>query len=440
MKNTSLSHKEYQFISDIIGIESTGASPVNDPGKGTLPYGSAPFSALKFFLDDASASGMRTGIIENRVGWCEFGPLDADLIGIVCHLDVVPAGDGWTTSPFELNLKDGILYGRGIVDDKGPACASYFAMKRLMSSGFIPSKRIRLILGTDEERTCSCVETYAEQGEIPSFAITPDAEFPVIYAEKGILHAKIVNSSPSPVIAVGGSAANMVPASCSCTINGVEYSAKGKMAHASKPELGVNAIFELIKQLDTASVDYSNSPLLSFISKEIVYSSPEEYTGCSITDESGNVTANPSVLNCSDSGESLVIDIRCPVTYKISDIVAKLISTAESYGLSVEVLNQMDPLYKSKYLPQIELLTDIWKSNMPSYSGYKPEYLSEYTEPIAIGGGTYARHMPNTIAFGIQAPWQEDQCHQANECRALSDFETDIKVLTEAIIGLSEYL
>lgn len=434
----TLSQDEYKFLESLIGIESTGASEVNEPGFGTLPYGSAPFSALKYFLDDASKAGMRTGIIENRVGWCEFGPEGSDLIGIVCHLDVVPAGDGWTTSPFELTLKDGILYGRGIVDDKGPACASYFAMKRLMASGFMPSKRIRLILGTDEERTCSCVETYAELGEIPSFAITPDAEFPVIYAEKGILHVKIVNSSPSALKANGGSAANMVPASCSCTIDGVEYSAKGKMAHASKPDLGVNAIFELIKKLDSASVDYSSSPLLSFISKEIVYSSPAEYTECNVTDESGCVTANPSVLNCTDSGESLVIDIRCPVTYKMSDIVAKLSSTAEAYGLTVEVLNQMDPLYKSKDLPQIAFLTEIWKSNMPSYSGYKPEYLSEYTEPIAIGGGTYARHMPNTIAFGIQAPWQEDQCHQANECRALSDFETDIQVMTEAIKGLSE--
>ncbi len=440
MDNSSLTQEEYKFLESIIGIESTGSSPVDEPGNGILPYGSAPFSALKFFLDDASKAGMRTGIIENRVGWCEFGPVDADLIGIVCHLDVVPAGDGWTTSPFELALKDGILYGRGIVDDKGPACASYFAMKRLMTSGFMPSKRIRLILGTDEERTCSCVETYAELGEIPSFAITPDAEFPVIYAEKGILHVKIFSNAPSSVIASGGSAANMVPASCSCTIGGNDYSAKGKMAHASKPELGINAIFELIKQLDSSSVGYSASPLLRFISKEIVYSTPAEYTGCSVTDESGALTSNPSVLNCSEAGESLVIDIRCPVTYSMDDIVSHVTALAAPYGLSVEVLNQMDPLYKSKDLPQIALLTEIWKSNMPSYSGFKPEYLSEYTEPIAIGGGTYARHMPNTIAFGIQAPWQEDQCHQANECRALSDFETDIQVMTEAIMGLSEYL
>ena len=204
MNNSSLSQEEFKFIKDLIAIESTGSTPVENPDNGTLPYGSKPFEALTFFLGVAAESGMRTGTIENRVGWCEFGPENADMIGIVCHLDVVPAGDGWATDPFELTLKDGILYGRGIVDDKGPAAASFIAMKRLMDSGYQPSKRIRLILGTDEERTCSCVETYAEKGEIPEFAITPDGEFPVIYAEKGILHIKISSSSASAVTAKAG--------------------------------------------------------------------------------------------------------------------------------------------------------------------------------------------------------------------------------------------
>ena len=437
MENTSLSQEEYAFLEKLISISSTGSDPIEDAANGTLPYGAKPFEALKFVLDDAADAGMRTGIIDNRVGWCEFGPEDGELIGIVCHLDVVPAGDGWETDPFSLTLKDGKLFGRGIVDDKGPACASYFAMKRLLAGGYQPSKRIRLILGTDEERTCSCVETYAEKGEIPAFAITPDAEFPVIYAEKGILQVRIVSDEPSAVKAKGGSAANMVPASCSCTISGKEYTATGKMAHASKPDLGINAIFEMIRELDAESVDYSCSPLLSFISTEIAYSDGSYYTGCSIKDESGSITANPSVLCCDENGESLVIDIRCPVSYSMNDIVSNLARLAAPYELEVEIINKMDPLYKSKDLPQIAMLTDIWKENMPSYDGFKPEYLSTYTEPVAIGGGTYARHMPNTIAFGIQAPWQEDQCHQANECRALRDFETDIKVLSEAIKALA---
>jgi succinyl-diaminopimelate desuccinylase len=229
----------------------------------------------------------------------------------------------------------------------------------------------------------------------------------------------------------------MVPASCSCTIDGKEYSAAGKPAHASKPDLGVNAIFEMIRKLDSGSVNYSSSPILSFISDEITYKESSYYTGCTVSDESGSVTANPSMLCCDGDGESLVIDVRCPVSYSMNDIVSNIARLAAPYELTIEVLNKMDPLYKPRDLPQIAVLTDIWKANMPSYSGYKPEYLSSYTEPVAIGGGTYARHMPNTIAFGIQAPWQEDQCHQANECRALKDFETDIKVLGEAIRELA---
>jgi len=438
MDISTLTQEEYDFISGLIAIESTGSDPVNDPEYGTLPYGAKPFEALKYFLDAASAAGMRTGIIDNRVGWCEFGPENADAIGIVCHLDVVPAGDGWNTDPFKLTQKDGMLYGRGIVDDKGPAAAAFIAMKRLMENAYQPTKRVRLILGTDEERTCSCVETYAAKGEIPSFSITPDGEFPVIYAEKGIMHLKIYTDEPSAIRAKGGSAANMVPASSKCTIDGVEYSGFGKMAHASKPELGVNAIFDMIKTLDTDDIDYSSSPLLRFISKEIVDFTAAEYTGCNVTDESGSITANPSVLSCDENGESLVIDIRCPVSYSMDSIVTHLAIKAAPYELECEILNQMAPLYKTKDLPEIAVLTDIWKKNMPSYSGYEPEYLDKFTDPIAIGGGTYARHMPDTIAFGIQTPWQEDQCHQANECRALADIVTDIRVLSEVIIGLAE--
>lgn len=438
MDNSSLSQEEFKFIKDLIAIASTGSTPVEDSVNGTLPYGEKPFEALKFFLGFAENCGMRTGTIENRVGWCEFGPENADMIGIVCHLDVVPAGDGWATDPFELTLKDGILYGRGIVDDKGPAAASFIAMKRLMDSGYQPSKRIRLILGTDEERTCSCVETYAEKGEIPEFAITPDGEFPVIYAEKGILHIKISSSSASAVSAKAGTAANMVPAFSTCTIDGIEYSAKGKTAHASKPDLGVNAVFEMIRKLDENAVDYSASPLLTYIARELVPFTSAEYTGCNVTDESGSVTANPSILSCGKDGESLTIDIRCPVSYSMDAITSFMAMKAAQYDLDCEILSQMDPLYKAKDLPEISVLTDIWKDNMSSYTGFKPEYLSEFTEPIAIGGGTYARHMPNTIAFGIQTPWQEDQCHQTNECMPLQDFETDIKVLTEAIKGLAE--
>lgn len=423
---------EKQFLSDLIAIRSTGGRP-----EGDLPYGPAPFKALEFFLNTAASCGMRTGIIDNRVGYAEIGPESASkMIGIVCHLDVVPEGTGWNTDPFTLTITDdGFLCGRGIVDDKGPAAAAFFAMRRLMGEGADLKTRVRLILGTDEERTCSCVECYAEKGEIPAFAITPDAEFPVIYAEKGILNVKVYSDTPSKITAFAGHATNMVPAAAEAVIEGVKYEASGVPAHASRPELGVNAVFELVKSLNAAQLIHS--PVLSYIRSELSERPSSEYTGCTVNDDSGMITGNPSVLRTGENGESITIDIRYPVTASKDDIVAHFAQEASKYGLKAAETNHMAPLYKEKDTPEIKMLTDIWKKNMSRYSGFKKEYLERCTEPLAIGGGTYARHMPNTIAFGMQAPWQTDQCHQANEKRKLSDYETDIDVIKEAITGLT---
>ena len=423
---------ERQFLTDLIAIRSVGSSPADG-----LPYGEAPFKALEFFLKTAESCGMRTGVIDNRVGYVEIGPENAKLVGIVCHLDVVPEGTGWNTDPFTLTLTDdGCLSGRGIVDDKGPAATAFFAMRRLLNKGTNLKARIRLILGTDEERTCSCVECYAEKGEIPEIAITPDAEFPVTYDEKGILNGQVYSEAPSGIKAFAGHATNMVPAAAEAEILGVKHEAAGVPAHASRPELGTNAIFELVKSLEAS--DLVCSPVLSYIRGELAERPAIEYTGCSINDDSGEITGNPSVLRADDSGESITIDIRYPVTASKDAIVEHFAQEASKYGLKVCETNHMAPLYKEKDTPAIRLLTSVWKKNMARYSGFKNEYLDMYTEPLAIGGGTYARHMPNTIAFGMQAPWQQDQCHQANERRHLSDLETDAEVLEEAILGLTE--
>ena len=431
-----LTVNEFEFLRKLISFESTGSDPV--PGK---PYGEGPYEVLDFFLNKAKECGMRTGILDGRVGWCEFGPESSSKIfGIICHLDVVPTGDGWETDPFDLTFDGRRFKGRGIVDDKGPAAAAFFAMRRLMESGFESPVRIRLILGTDEERTCSCVEYYAENGEVPAFAITPDAEFPVIFAEKGILHVK-VSGPASSISADGGSAANMVPASAWMSSGNGKIAAEGKTAHASRPELGVNAIFELCKKLSSNGFDFKKkSPLLDFINNEIVPCSSYEYTGCTVTDVSGSVTANPSILRCNRDLESLTIDIRCPITHKMEDITAHIDSLASKYGLTCKTVSKMDPICKDKDSKEVKILTDIWKENMSKYYGFEESFTEKYSEPLAIGGGTYARHIPNTIAFGLQAPWQEDVCHQANESRRLSDFEADIDVLTEAIKRLSSQI
>lgn len=424
-----LSKYENEFLSNLISIPSVGGSPSAD-----CPYGAESRRALGFFLDEAKNQGFKTGIIDDKVGYVEFGK-GKKMIGLVCHLDVVPAGSGWTTEPFKLTVKDDCFYGRGIIDDKGPACMSYFAMKELKDNGFEPNCRIRLILGSDEERTCDCVETYALKGEIPDFAITPDAEYPVIFAEKGILHIKIHGNGNSNIEAKAGNAANMVPNEATLVYDGITVNGIGKTAHASRPELGINAILDLISKTEETII--SNSNILSFIKKEVAGKSYIEYTGCQIDDISGTITANPAILTINDETEELTIDIRYPISANKDDIIGFFSQRAANYGLSVSEISHMAPLYKDPDTKEINLLTDIWSNNIDLFDGFREEYRNEYVLPLAIGGGTYARHLPNTIAFGIQIPWMEDQCHQADEHISINDFEVNKKVLTEAIKALS---
>ncbi|MBQ4270872.1 MAG: Sapep family Mn(2+)-dependent dipeptidase [Clostridiales bacterium] len=422
-----LSKEDIRFLEGLIGIDSVGGTPAEG-----APYGEGPRAALDYFLKEAAKAGFATGVLDDRVGWAEIGK-GSRMVGIVCHLDVVPAGSGWDTEPFKLTVKDGSFYGRGIVDDKGPAAISFFAMKELAKKD-LPF-RIRLILGTDEERTCSCVEYYDAHGEIPDIAITPDAEFPVIYAEKGILHLKISQSSSLPgFTACGGSAANMVPATAEASYapSGINVSVTGKTAHASKPTLGINAIDLLPSELERAGFDIETVPLLKFI-KEIDITSLFD-----ISDESGALTSNNGILTMSEKEASLTADIRYPVSYSSDAVVTKLQDICSGYGLTVTIENDMAPLYKDKDSSEISLLMSVWNSHMDKYRGYEEAHSGLYSSPVAIGGGTYARHMRNTVAFGLQAPWQEDQCHQANEHMAVSDFEESIDVLKEALLLLGK--
>ena len=422
----SLTDYQKEFLTNLLSIPSVGGTPEEG-----APYGKEPRKALSFFLEEAARHGFRTGVTGDRAGWIEFGEGEK-LIGIICHLDVVPIGDGWETDPFTLTFKDNAMYARGIVDDKGPAAASYFAMKELLEEGKTPTNfRVRLIMGTDEERTCSCVEYYAEHEEIPTFAITPDAEFPAIYCEKGILHIKVVGKNNNGLCAEGGSAANMVPAKAKCVINGTEISAKGKPAHGSRPELGINAISLLVNEIESRGIDITEYPILRFI-KDF---DGIAFTGCDTVDESGALSANIGILKADVDDCALTLDFRVPYSVKLKNVIDNLTKKALEYGFTTEVINAMDALYMDKDSSSIQGLTKIWNKHMDKFTGFKEEYREQFNEAIAIGGGTYARHIPNTVAFGVQTPWQEDQCHQANEHIAVDDFLQWVEIIKEFIEG-----
>ena len=272
-----------------------------------------------------------------------------------------------------------------------------------------------MILGTDEEVSCDCVETYSRKEETPIFAITPDAEFPVVFAEKGIMQIRIFDKTKYMNLTIsGGQAVNAVPDSINILFENEKATLKGKTAHASKPQLGDNAISKVPEYLEIKGASIDSMPLIAFIKKYCSSNDPVPLTGCKTIDCSGKTTFNPGVIQVDDNIAQLDIDIRYPISASYDSIVSNIDSIAKHYSLAFEVINHMPPICQDKESTYVQKLTKIWIQNMSKLEGFKNEYLERYSMPIAIGGGTYARHIPNTIAFGMQAPWQEDQCHQAN--------------------------
>ena len=425
-----LNESQVKFISDIISVKSVGADPI--PG---APYGAESRRVLDVFLNKAREMGFETGVFNDKVGFCDYGSGDK-LIAILCHLDVVPAGDGWETDPFTLTIKDDAFYGRGIVDDKGPACASLFVLEKIKNDAVKLNARLRLILGTDEERTCGCMEEYVNNPDtiIPTYGITPDAEFPAIFAEKGILQATFTAQGINGLKVHGGSAANMVPAVCKADMNGFEITETGKPAHASRPELGINAITKFVEE------HFFKCESFDFIKYYFLNDHIEELTGCDFKDISGPLTANLGIIDIDNDHQSITIDIRYPATYPYVDLKSALDQAAFKFGLKGEYdKHHMKPIVFDKESKQISSVMKAWNRNKDRFDGYKKEHAS-FDEAIAIGGGTYARHVPNVVAFGPQTPWSEDQCHQANEHMSINDFEVLIDVIYEAILELNSSL
>ncbi|MHB8962105.1 MAG: Sapep family Mn(2+)-dependent dipeptidase, partial [Saccharofermentanales bacterium] len=432
-------------LAGIIAIPSVKDTPSED-----APFGKATLDALDYMLALGRKMGFKTRNLDGYAGYIEFGDGLRE-VAALCHLDIVPPGDGWTSDPYKLTIKDGRAVGRGVIDDKGPAIACLYAMKSLRDSGFRPNSRIRLILGLDEESGCECMTHYRDHEPVPDIGFTPDAKFPVIYAEKGILHVTIsgipVYPRPSGLPTAGfevsgGDKANMVPSVCrysmlpdsevaSVPLDCTTKVVTGRSSHASLPHLGENAISKAMGEiaviLDSRG---ASNPLSEFYFKNIGFDTDGSRFGIAYTDEkSGSLTCNAGLLSFDGRSASLTLDIRYPVTADKSWIMDTLLSRAAEYGLVIHEDSGMDPLYRE---PDSSFVTTLLQV-------YKDETASEAL-PIAIGGGTYARRMPNIIAFGPVADPAHDVAHQADEYFRLDDLYLCVRIYERAFRKLDEML
>ncbi|MDW7656083.1 MAG: Sapep family Mn(2+)-dependent dipeptidase [Bacillota bacterium] len=432
-KMAHLQHDMVRDLSSLCAIPSVRGAPTP-----TAPYGEETRRALVWFLDLGEKLGFRAVNLDNRAGYVEFGSGD-HLVAALCHLDVVPAGDGWLSEPFQLTRDGDRLIARGTSDDKGPAIAVLYAMKDLLDTGYRPKGRIRLIIGIDEEKGSSCMAHYVKVAELPDAGFTPDATFPVIYAEKGLCQLTLTvtgGQSKSDalrlVAAAGGNSPNMIPGRCDVSFvndnsQTVTRSIIGASGHASMPESGDNAIskamMEAAELLDKAGCAH---PFVTFYHQAVGRSWRGEGLDIASSDESGPLTFNAGRLELDENKAVLTVDIRYPVTGSFEEMIEKIRINAGTLGAQLHLLNHIPPLYLPRDSELVQKLCRVYTD----LTGMK-------SDPVAIGGGTYARTMPNVVAFGGGFPGDPETAHQAGEFLTIDQLLSTSAIYRQALIDLS---
>ena len=429
------------------------------------PFGENANKALEYILDLGKKLGFKTKNIDGYCGYIEFGEGDK-LVGIIGHLDVVPEGDNWTFPPFSGKISDNKIFGRGSIDDKGPVISSLYAMKTVMDNCKI-DKRVRLILGLNEENDWDCIKYYKEHEEWPTIGFSPDADFPCIYAEKGII-SPYLNMDYSQFekedivlenIDCNNNAINVVPKICSCVLNNknissseiinklkkfideqnyeidiykidehrIKLTSHGIQAHAAHPDLGINSISRLVITLDKVFKTYNiNIPIFEFFNKYINTQYDGQDLGISCEDESGKLTLNVGKIELNNHVLRIGMNLRVPIKTKLADIEETIKKQLLSYeNIELIIKGKKEPLYVPKDSYLVKTLCNIFN-----------EVTNSSLEPIAIGGATYARAFENCISFGANLPYQEDMCHKTDEFISIDNLILATKIYARAIYEL----
>ena len=418
-------------------------SVLNEGQNGT-PFGQAIQDVLEKTLEICRSLGFTTYLDpKGYYGYAEIGQ-GAELLAVLCHLDVVPSGDeaDWQTPPFEATIKDGWIFGRGVQDDKGPSMAALYAVKALLDSGVEFKKRVRFIFGTDEETLWRCMGRYNELEEQAAMGFAPDSSFPLTYAEKGLLQVKLHGPGSDKLDLEAGAAFNVVPGKASYqgelleqVVAGLQVASfdyeqtdhqvtvLGLPKHAKDAAEGINAIVRLATVLQPLQAH----PALTFIAEAV----GEDATGSrlfgDVSDEpSGRLSFNIAGLTLNSEKSEIRIDIRIPVLADKDQLVAKLAEIAGRYQLDYEEFDYLAPLYVPKDSELVSTLMAIYQ-----------EKTGDTSPAMSSGGATFARTMPNCVAFGALFPGAEQTEHQANERASLDDLYRAMDIYAETIYRLA---
>lgn len=395
------------------------------------PFGKENREVLEQVMLLANDYGFASTVVQDAVGYAQLRA-DEEYIGVVGHLDVVAAGSGWSYPPYQLSEEKGVLYGRGILDNKGPIMACLFGLKLLKELQLPLKKNVRIIFGTDEESGSSDLPLYLAKEKPPVFGFTPDCKYPVVYGERGIVNVTISTDVSPAVLATiseikGEQGRAFIPDQLSCDLNGQTYTVQGKRAPSNAPDLGLNAITLLAAKLsEQAELAPELKAYFTWIQQALHGKHDGEGLDIAFEDEdSGRLMVTPYELSKEVTGLSLSLAIRYPVSVSEEEVLQRL----------------------SHQLPDDSQLTVVRR--IPSTSFPKDDVnvlqLAEVYEevtgmdgtPVTTTGATYARFMPNIVAFGPSFPGQKGIAHNADEYMPVADLLKNMEIYMLAIYRLA---
>ena len=412
--------------------------------------------AIDWLMNKAESFGLKAERVGESSCHVELGE-GGRLCGVLAHLDVVPEGNNWNSLPFELSVGDGYMYGRGIADDKGAALIDLYCLRALKEEGVVGKNTVRAIFGSDEERGMHDMDEYFEKMPVPDLSFTPDAEYGICTSEKGILQLELYADTHDGTTLTqfhSGKAVNAVPdtayALLDCTenedhqlarladakecsfefyytIDGMMVLSRGKAAHASTPEKGLNAATALLDLLGSNFDSRTMGSIPSFVSHYIDTDTDGVMLGIKMSDkESGELTVNVGTVHIDDGYATCTLDIRYPVTADGGEILWKIQEKTKREHIHVKVIGHNPPLHVDKDSEIVRLLSESYEAVM----GEKPALYS-------TGGGTYARKLGGRgVAFGPVFPGEESNMHNANECLSVEKFFKHAQICLESVYNL----
>ena len=434
-------------IKRLVDINSVEGTP--EPGK---PFGAGPAAALDEALNMAAEMGLSTNNCEGYMGWAELPGETDKQIATITHLDVVPQGNGWTADPFDMQVRDGWIIGRGVADDKGPSVLCLYALKFLKEHNVPLKYGVRALLGANEETGMEDVEYYLKNYPAPDFCFSPDAEFPVCNGEKGGFNGYLVSKkleNGNILEFTGGVAHNVVPDRASCLVkadfaalseregitleeeNGaVRIRGWGKGGHAAMPQNTVNAIGLIVNYLlDNQLVTAQEAQFLNYLRK-LNSNTDGSGVGIAASDEAFDpLTIIGGMIELKDGRLWQDVDSRFPTSITGEEIKARLEAASEGCA-TVEEATWRVPFYISADAAPIQALIETYN-----------EVTGENAKPFTMGGGTYARHFPKAVSFGPERldtvlPEFGGPMHGANEAANIAQLMQALKIYILAILKL----